>query len=130
MTRAIFLLSKDPVAEHGGDVELSRLVMRLAADTAQVSAICLSHQQPGTVDADLLPGGMALVRVAKAGVQPLRLLSDTVRTGRSLAHARFDNDELVAAKGIYHKLVARQLVKDANVIDQGKSKKKSKKKKD
>ena len=97
MTRAIFLLSKDPVAEHGGDVELSRLVMRLAADTAQVSAICLSHQQPGTVDADLLPGGMALVRVAKAGVQPLRLLSDTVRTGRSLAHARFDNDELVAA---------------------------------
>lgn len=97
MTRAIFLLSKDPVAEHGGDVELSRLVMRLAADTAQVSAICLSHQQPGTVDTDLLPGGMALVRVAKAGVQPLRLLSDTVRTGRSLAHARFDNDELVAA---------------------------------
>ena len=34
------------------------------------------------------------------------------------------HDELVAAKGIYHKLVARQLVKDANVIDQGKSKKK------
>ena len=29
-------------------------------------------------------------RVAKSGVQPVRLLKDTVRSGRSLAHARFD----------------------------------------
>ncbi|MGW0161751.1 glycosyltransferase [Mycobacterium sp. NPDC003323] len=97
MTRATFLLSKDPVAEHGGDVELSRLVMRLAADSCEVSAICLSHEPPGTVDTDLLDAGMPLVRVAKSGVQPVRLLTDTLRTGRSLAHARFDNDDLVAA---------------------------------
>ncbi|MGU3500194.1 glycosyltransferase family 4 protein [Mycobacterium sp. C31M] len=97
MTRAKFLLSKDPVAEHGGDVELSRLVMTLAAESCEVSAICLSHQRPGTVETDLVAGGMPLQRIAKSGVQPVRLLTDTVRTGRSLAHARFDNDELVAA---------------------------------
>ncbi len=88
-----FLLSKDPVADHGGDVELSRLVLELAADDFEVSAICLSHQPPGRLDF----GGVPLVRVDKAGVQPLRLLLDIARTGRSLVHARFDNDDLVAA---------------------------------
>jgi len=88
-----FLLSKDPVADHGGDVELSRLVMGLAAETFEVSAICLSHEPPGTSTVD----GMPLVRVGKAGVRPVRLLLDVARTGRSLVHARFDNDDLVAA---------------------------------
>lgn len=97
MTRATFMLSKDPVAEHGGDVELSRLVMRLAADSYEVSVICLSQQPPGRTTADLVDGGAELQRVAKSGVQPLRLLKDTVRTGRSLAHARFDSADLVAA---------------------------------
>ncbi|MGN7779697.1 glycosyltransferase [Mycolicibacterium sp. 22603] len=96
-TRAVFLLSKDPLTDHGGDVELSRLVIRLAADSCAVSAICLSHEPPGTVDTDLVDGGMTLVRVPKIGVRPVRLLVDTVRTGRSLTHARFDSDELVAA---------------------------------
>ncbi|MGU3653901.1 glycosyltransferase [Mycolicibacterium sp. A43C] len=96
-TRAVFLLSKDPVADHGGDVELSRLVIRLAADSCEVSAICLSHEPPGTVETDLVAGGMTLVRVGKTGVQPVRLLVDTLRTGRSLTHARFDSDALVAA---------------------------------
>ncbi|KAA0118059.1 glycosyltransferase [Mycolicibacterium sp. P9-22] len=97
MTTATFLLSKDPVAEHGGDVELSRLVMRLASDSHEVSVICLSHQPPGRITAELVTGGAAVQRVAKSGVQPLRLLKNTVRSGRSLAHARFDSDELVAA---------------------------------
>jgi glycosyltransferase involved in cell wall biosynthesis len=88
-----FLLSKDPVADHGGDVELSRLVMELAAETFDVSAICLSHEPSGTLAFD----GVPLVRVAKMGVQPARLLFDIARTGRSLVHARFDNDDLVAA---------------------------------
>ncbi len=90
---ACFLLSKDPVADHGGDVELSRLVMELAAQTFEVSAICLSHEPAGTLAFE----GVPLVRVAKSGVQPLRLLLDVVRTRRSLVHARFDNDDLVAA---------------------------------
>jgi glycosyltransferase involved in cell wall biosynthesis len=90
---ACFLLSKDPVADHGGDVELSRLVMELAAQTFEVSAICLSHEPAGTLAFD----GVPLVRVAKSGVQPLRLLLDVVRTRRSMVHARFDNDDLVAA---------------------------------
>ena len=69
----------------------------LAADSCDVSAICLSQEPPGTVQTDLVPGGMTLVRVAKTGVQPVRLLFDTLRTGRSLTHARFDSDALVAA---------------------------------
>ncbi|MCF6385472.1 glycosyltransferase family 4 protein [Mycobacterium sp. MBM] len=97
MTRATFLLSKDPLCEHGGDVELSRLVMRLASDSHAVSVICLSHQPPGRITTDLVEGGAELTRVPKSGVRPLALLNDTVRTGRSLAHARFDNDDLVAA---------------------------------
>ncbi|MEZ0054210.1 glycosyltransferase involved in cell wall biosynthesis [Mycobacterium sp. MAA66] len=88
-----FLLSKDPVADHGGDVELSRLVMELAAESFEVSVICLSHEPPGTEAFD----GVPLVRVAKSEVRPLPLLFDVARTGRSLVHARFDNDDLVAA---------------------------------
>lgn len=88
-----FLLSKDPVADHGGDVELSRLVMELAASEFAVSAICLSHEPAGPLSFD----GIPLVRVGKSGVRPLRLLLDVARTGRSLVHARFDNDDLVAA---------------------------------
>lgn len=91
--RVAFLLSKDPVADHGGDVELSRLVMELAAESFEVCAICLSHESPGVADFE----GMPLVRVDKSGVRPGRLLADVVRTGRSLVHARFDNDALVAA---------------------------------
>jgi polysaccharide biosynthesis protein PslH len=88
-----FLMSKDPVADHGGDVELSRLVMELAAPKFDVSVICLSHEPAGTLTFD----GVPLVRVSKSGVQPLRLLLDVARTRRSLVHARFDNDDLVAA---------------------------------
>lgn len=88
-----FLLSKDPVADHGGDVELSRLIMDLAASEFEVVAICLSHEPPGTLTVD----GVPLVRVGKAGVRPWRLLADVARSGRSLVHARFDNDDLVAA---------------------------------
>ena len=90
---ACFLLSKDPVADHGGDVELSRLFLELAAPAFEVSVICLSHEPPGTLAFD----GVPLVRVPKSGVQPLRLLADVARSGRSLVHARFDNDDLVAA---------------------------------
>jgi glycosyltransferase involved in cell wall biosynthesis len=88
-----FLMSKDPVADHGGDVELSRLVLELAAQAFTVSVICLSHEPAGTLTFD----GVPLERVAKSGVQPLRLLLDVVRTRRSLVHARFDNADLVAA---------------------------------
>ena len=44
MTKVMFLLSKDPVLEHGGDVEMSRLMMGLAAEDFDVSAVCLSHE--------------------------------------------------------------------------------------
>lgn len=96
-TAVTFLLSKDPVAEHGGDLELSRLVMGLVADSYEVSAICLSHQQPGRLDTDIVPGGLPLTRVPKSGVRPARLLIDAARTRRSLVHVRFDNDALVRA---------------------------------
>lgn len=89
------LLSKDPVLERGGDVELSRLLMTLAADTYAVTAICLSEQS-GTVETDLVPGGLTLHRVRKPQVAPARLARRSIAGRRSLVHVRFDSPELRA----------------------------------
>lgn len=84
-----FLLSKDPTAEHGGDIALSRLVMRLAADAFDVRVICLASSET--------PGANGLVRVLKPGVRPMPLLVGSLRTRRSLVHNRFDVPGLVTA---------------------------------
>jgi glycosyltransferase involved in cell wall biosynthesis len=93
MPRATFLLSKDPVTERAGDVELGRLMMRLAADAYDVSAVCLSAEA-GPAE---LPGGIAVTRIPKPKVRPAQLLADAVRKRRSLVHVRFDTAPLVAA---------------------------------
>src|SRR6478609_3628744 len=93
MPKATFLLSKDPVTERAGDVELGRLMMRLAADAYDVSAICLSTE----VDSVELPGGIPVTRIPKPRVRPAQLLTDAVRKRRSLVHVRFDSAPLVAA---------------------------------
>jgi glycosyltransferase involved in cell wall biosynthesis len=94
VTAVTFLLSKDPVYEHTGDIELARLLMRMSADEFDVSAICLSRES-GSTEMDLIPGGLALTRVHKPPVKPQKLLVDALRTCRSLVHVRFDSDELV-----------------------------------
>jgi glycosyltransferase involved in cell wall biosynthesis len=86
-------LSKDPVTERAGDIELGRLMMRLASDAYDVSAVCLSTE----VGAAELPGGIAVTRIPKPKVQPAQLLADAVRKRRSLVHVRFDTAPLVAA---------------------------------
>jgi glycosyltransferase involved in cell wall biosynthesis len=91
MPKATFLLSKDPVTERAGDVELGRLMMRLAADSHEVSAVCLSTE---TGPAEL-PGGIPVVRIPKPKIRPTQLLAGAVRTRRSLVHVRFDIDPLV-----------------------------------
>ena len=96
MTKVTFLLSKDPVTAHGGDIELSRVMMRLAAEMSDVSVICLAAEA-GSEVADLVPGGLPVTRVAKGPVRPRKLLVDAVRTRRSLVHVRFDIDELLDA---------------------------------
>jgi glycosyltransferase involved in cell wall biosynthesis len=96
MTSVVFLLSKDPVLEHGGDVALSRLFIELAAENFDVSVICLSAES-GSVTADFVPGGVPVTRVRKPAVRPLGLLARAARSGRSLVHVRFDGQELVAA---------------------------------
>ena len=93
MPRATFLLSKDPVTERAGDVELGTLMMRLAADAYNVSGICLSAE----VGPAELAGGIPVVRVPKPRVRPAQLLTDAVRKRRSLVHIRFDTAPLVAA---------------------------------
>ena len=93
MPRATFLLSKDPVTERAGDVELGRLMMQLASDAYDVSAVCLSTEA-GPAE---LPGGIAVTRIPKPRVQPVQLLGDAVRNRRSLVHVRFDTAPLVAA---------------------------------
>ncbi|MFD7012385.1 glycosyltransferase [Rhodococcus jostii] len=85
-----FLLSKDPTTEHGGDIALSRLVMRLAREHFDVRAVCLSG-----IDGDAPDG--RLVRVPKPPVRRLPLLLGRVGARRSLVHARFDVPGLVRA---------------------------------
>ncbi len=96
MTRVTFLLSKDPETEHGGDIALSRIVMRLAAEAFYTSAVCLSSET-GSAVTDLGPSGLPLTRVRKPAVLPRRLLVDSVRARRSIVHVRYDCDELLAA---------------------------------
>ncbi|OBF30308.1 glycosyl transferase [Mycobacterium sp. ACS1612] len=93
MPRATFLLSKDPLTERAGDVELGRLMMQLAADAYDVSAICLS----GQTGAAQLPGGIPVTRIPKPQIRPAPLLADAVRKRRSLVHVRFDTAALAAA---------------------------------
>jgi glycosyltransferase involved in cell wall biosynthesis len=92
MARVTFLLSKDPVTERAGDIELGRLMMRLAADAYEVSAVCLSTEAGSAA----LPGGIPVRRILKTKVRPAQLLADSVRKRRSLVHVRFDTDRLVA----------------------------------
>ncbi len=94
MTTVTFLLSKDPVTQHGGDIGLSRLVIRLAAEAFDVRVICLSEAGAGDTVADFVPGGVRLTRVAKPAVNAGRLLVDSVRQRRSLVHVRFDTEPL------------------------------------
>lgn len=93
MTTVTFLLSKDPQTEHGGDLTLSKLVMRLAAEQFDVDAICLSASM-GTQSGDF---EFPLRRVAKPSVDALRVAARSVRQRRSLVHVRFDVDDMVTA---------------------------------
>lgn len=84
MRRATFLLSKDPVTEHGGDIALSRLMMQLARQAFEVRSICLSKETGVTPD---------VVRVPKPKVDA-QLLLKSVRPTRSIVHGRYDVDTL------------------------------------
>ncbi|HEV7419379.1 MAG TPA: glycosyltransferase family 4 protein [Mycobacterium sp.] len=97
MTKVAFLVSKDPVTEHGGDIELARVVMRLAAEAFEIRAICLSDEPPGALVSDVVNGGLPMLRVQQHPVNRARLLADSVRLRRSLVHVRFDTPELLEA---------------------------------
>lgn len=85
MRRATFLLSKDPITEHGGDIALSRLMMQLAGDAFEVRALCLSKEPDASPDP-------AVTRVPKPGVDSTLLLK-SLRPTRSVVHGRYDVDE-------------------------------------
>jgi hypothetical protein len=93
MTKVMFLLSKDPVTQHSGDIEMSRVLMRLAAEVFDVSALSLSSED-GSLMTDVVPGGLPLTRIRKSDVRPRQLLVDSLRTRRSLVHVRFDTEVL------------------------------------
>lgn len=80
--RLTYLLSKDPVTQHGGDIQLVRLMMSMAREEFDVDVICLSST-PDRTDPDV-------VRVAKPRVSPARLALDVLSTRRSLVHTRYD----------------------------------------
>jgi hypothetical protein len=96
MTKVSFLLSKDPATAHGGDAEIGRVVMRLAAHDFDVSAIALSDVD-GSMSADVIPGGLPLTQVRKPEIDKVSLLRNAVSKRRSLVHVRFDADAVVAA---------------------------------
>lgn len=104
MTRVTFLLAKDPVADHGGDIELSRVAMRLAAESFEVSAISLSRES-GSGTFDVVPGGLDLTRVPKGTVDKAAVLVGSLAKMRSLVHVRFDTAPL------------RQAIEDAPAPD-------------
>ncbi|CAM3664245.1 glycosyltransferase [Smaragdicoccus niigatensis] len=85
---AVFLLSKDPENDHGGDVTLSRALVRLAREVTAVRVICLSRTD-GSTD--------GVLRVRKPAVQTPSLVWQSLRTRRSLIHTRFDLPQLRAA---------------------------------
>ena len=89
MTTVTFLLSKDPDTTYGGDLTLSRLLVRLAMSSASVRRICLSAT-PTDSDA-------TMTRIYKPGVNSAKIALRSIRTGHSLVHTRFDVDELVPA---------------------------------
>nr|WP_296769787.1 glycosyltransferase [Rhodococcus sp. (in: high G+C Gram-positive bacteria)] len=89
MRRATFLLSKDPVTEHGGDIALSRLMMQLAREAFEVRSLCLSKETAPSPDPDV-------TRVAKPGVNASLLLK-SLRPTRSVVHGRYDVDAFVDA---------------------------------
>ena len=96
MTKVTFLLSKDPILEHGGDVEMSRLSLGLAAQDFDVSAVCYSRDS-GSAEIDLDGTAIGLTRVRKPEINPRNLLVGAVRNRRSLVHVRYDSDDLVSA---------------------------------
>jgi len=96
VTKVEFLLAKDPVHEHGGDVALSNVMIGLAAKNFDVSVICLSKQRAAN-ETEFLQAGLHLTAVAKPPIRPLNLLAGATRRRRSLVHVRFDIDNLVAA---------------------------------
>ncbi|MCV7421977.1 glycosyltransferase family 4 protein [Mycobacterium yunnanensis] len=97
MTKVAFLVSKDPKTEHGGDVELARVALRLAAESYDIRAICLSDEPPGDTTVDVVKGGLRLKRIVQHPVDKVGLLTGAIRKRRSLVHIRFDTDELVEA---------------------------------
>lgn len=90
MRRATFLLSKDPTVDHGGDIALSRLMMRLAAESVRVDALCLSRETSPSPDA-------AVRRVRKPAVSLPRLAARSLALRRSIVHTRFSVPALTTA---------------------------------
>ncbi|MDH6181683.1 glycosyltransferase involved in cell wall biosynthesis [Microbacteriaceae bacterium SG_E_30_P1] len=80
---ATFLLAKDPTIDHGGDIALSRLVMRLAAESVSVRGIALSRAADPSPDASIR-------RIPKPPVSVPKLAATSLLTGRSIVHTRFD----------------------------------------
>jgi len=127
MTRVTFLLAKDPVADHGGDIELSRVAMRLAAESFEVSAIGLSRET-GSGTFDIVPGGLDLIRVPKGRVDKAAVLAGSLAKRRSLVHVRFDTAPLrqaiedAPAPDVYvaeHSYMAESLLRTRRVDEAG-----------
>lgn len=91
MARVTFLLAKDPTTAHGGDLTLARMLMDVARQVHDVRGVCLSADPIQDHESHWL------TRVPKPALSPLRIGCSSMRSKRSLVHARFDNADLVKA---------------------------------
>lgn len=89
--RIAYLLSKDPTSPEGGDLAISREMRSVLAADHDVRVVCLSDLVDSTTHDD------DAVRVPKPPRSALRLAWTSLRTGRSLVHARFDAPALTEA---------------------------------
>ncbi|MGU3432787.1 glycosyltransferase [Actinomycetes bacterium M1A6_2h] len=87
--KATFLLAKDPAFESTGDLTMATLVMELARESYDIGVICLSGEPESTK--------FGFRRVPKTAPHMRQLLTDSVKSRRSLVHTRFSLDGLVTA---------------------------------
>jgi len=88
ISKAYFILGKHPSERSGGDVTLTKLVMNIASEAYSVSAVAF-------VESDEYLGRRGQIYgIKKPPKNVLHILCDSIRSGRSTIHARFDSSAL------------------------------------
>ena len=91
MRRIAFLLAKDPATARGGDVAMQQLQIDIAREEHDVVRVVMS---PAVAEVERSDD---VVRVPKEPVSALQIARSSIRSGRSLLHARYDSQSFARA---------------------------------